>query len=57
MACKRSATNYQDQGSGGVLLMPDIPIGNGNVLSFSVGAGKDGNIYVMGRTGTDLGGL
>jgi hypothetical protein len=51
-----SATNYQDQGSGGVLLMPDIPIGNGNVQSFSVGAGKDGNIYVMGRTGSDLGG-
>jgi hypothetical protein len=51
-----SATNYQDQGSGGVLLIPDIPIGNGNVQSFSVGAGKDGNIYVMNRTGSDLGG-
>jgi hypothetical protein len=50
-----SATNYQDQGSGGVLLMPDIPIGGGNVLSLSVGAGKDGNIYYMGRTGDFLG--
>jgi Galactose oxidase, central domain/Kelch motif len=48
-----SATNYQDQGSGGVLLVPDI--GNGNVLSLSVGAGKDGNIYYMGRTGDFLG--
>jgi hypothetical protein len=50
-----SATDYQDQGSGGVLLMPDIPDGNGNVFSFAVGAGKDGNIYVMGRTGSFLG--
>jgi hypothetical protein len=50
-----SATNYQDQGSGGVLLMPDIPIGGGNVLSLAVGAGKDGNIYEMGRTGAFLG--
>jgi hypothetical protein len=50
-----SATNYQDQGSGGVLLMPDIPIGGGNVLSLAAGAGKDGNIYYMGRTGDFLG--
>jgi hypothetical protein len=50
-----SATNYQDQGSGGVLLMPDIPIGGGNVLSLAAGAGKDGNIYEMGRTGAFLG--
>ncbi len=50
-----SATNYQDQGSGGVLLMPDISIGGGNFLSLAVGAGKDGNIYEMGRTGSFLG--
>ncbi|MGA9719452.1 MAG: hypothetical protein WBQ79_14320 [Acidobacteriaceae bacterium] len=50
-----SATNYQDQGSGGVLLVPDIPFGNGNVLSLAAGAGKDGNIYIMGRTGDFLG--
>ena len=48
-------TNYQDQGSGGVLLVPDIPIGGGNFLSLAVGAGKDGNIYEMGRTGAFLG--
>jgi hypothetical protein len=50
-----SATNYQDQGSGGVLLVPDISIGGGNFLSLAVGAGKDGNIYEMGRTGSFLG--
>jgi hypothetical protein len=50
-----SATNYQDQGSGGVLLMPDIPIGGGNVLSLAAGAGMDGNIYYIGRTGDFLG--
>src|ERR1700733_1043897 len=44
-----------DQGSGGVLLMPDIPLGNGNFLSLAVGAGKDGNIYVMGRSGSFMG--
>jgi hypothetical protein len=50
-----SATNYQNQGSGGVLLMPDIPAGNGVVYSLAAGAGKDGNIYYMGRTGQNLG--
>jgi uncharacterized membrane protein len=52
---QESATNYQDQGSGGVLLVPDIPIGNGNFLSLAAGAGKDGNIYYMGRTGDFMG--
>jgi hypothetical protein len=49
-----SATNYQDQGSGGVLLVPDLNLG-GTILSLAAGAGKDGNIYVMGRTGDFLG--
>ena len=35
--------------------MPDIPLGNGNFLSLAVGAGKDGNIYVMGRSGSFMG--
>jgi outer membrane protein assembly factor BamB len=37
------------------MLMPDLPDGNGGVFSLAVGAGKDGNIYVMGRTGANLG--
>jgi hypothetical protein len=50
-----TATNYQDQGSGGVLLAPDIPVGNGVTYSLALGAGMDGNIYYMGRSGQDLG--
>jgi hypothetical protein len=48
------SANYQTQGSGGVLLVPDLNIG-GTTLSLAAGAGKDGNIYVMGRTGDFLG--
>jgi hypothetical protein len=49
-----TATNL-DEGSGGVLLVPDIPVGGGVVYSLAMGAGKDGGIYYMGRTGQDLG--
>jgi hypothetical protein len=49
------SANYQSQGTGGVLLMPDIPVGNGVVYSLAAGAGEDGNIYYMGRTGQNLG--
>ncbi len=49
-----ASANYQPQGSGGVLLVPDLNIG-GTALSLAAGAGKDGNIYVMGRTGDFLG--
>jgi hypothetical protein len=48
------STNYQDQGSGGVVLVPDLDLG-GTILSLAAGAGKDGNIYVMGRVGSFLG--
>jgi hypothetical protein len=48
------SANYQDQGSGGILLMPDIQNGNAT-LSLAAGAGKDGNIYELGRTGDFLG--
>jgi hypothetical protein len=49
-----SATNYQNQGTGGVLLVPDLDLG-GTILSLAAGAGKDSNIYVMGRVGDFLG--
>ena len=49
-----TATNYQNQGTGGVLLVPDISF-PGAVLQLAAGAGKDGNIYMMGRTGDFLG--
>ena len=42
--------NYQDQGSGGLLIVPDIDRGQGNTLSLAIGAGKDGNIYQIDRT-------
>ncbi len=38
-----------DLGSGGVVLLPDIPVGRSLVLQLAVGAGKDGNIYIVDR--------
>ena len=39
----------QDLGSGGVLLLPDVNDSNGVTRHLAVGAGKDGNIYVVDR--------
>jgi hypothetical protein len=39
----------QDLGSGGALLLPDLKDGLGNPWHLAVGAGKDGNIYVVNR--------
>jgi len=39
----------QDLGSGGELLLPDLPDRGGNMRHLVVGAGKDGNIYVVDR--------
>jgi hypothetical protein len=38
-----------DLGSGGEMLLPDLTDSNGNVKHLVVGAGKDGNIYVVDR--------
>ena len=38
-----------DFGSGGQLLLPDLVDGNGQTRHIAVGAGKDGNIYVVDR--------
>jgi PQQ-like domain len=38
-----------DFGSGGEMLLPDLTDGSGNVKHLAVGAGKDGNIYVVDR--------
>ena len=38
-----------DLGSGGVMLLPDMTDANGTVRHLAVGAGKDGNIYVVNR--------
>ena len=38
-----------DFGSGGQLLLPDLVDGNGMTRHIAVGAGKDGNIYVVDR--------
>ncbi len=38
-----------DLGSGGALVLPDLTDENGNVRRLSVGAGKDGHIYVVNR--------
>jgi hypothetical protein len=47
------AANYQDQGSGGVMLTP-MP-SNGSYPAQAIGAGKDGNIYQLGSAGNVLG--
>jgi hypothetical protein len=39
----------EDLGSGGALVLPDISDSSGNVHHLAVGAGKDGNIYVVNR--------
>lgn len=38
-----------DLGSGGVMLLPDMKDVNGTVQHLAVGAGKDGNLYVVNR--------
>ncbi len=39
-----------DLGSGGALLLPDMTDASNRVRHLAVGAGKDGNIYVVDRT-------
>ena len=43
------STSDTDLGSGGVMLLPDMTDANGTVRHLAVGAGKDGNIYVVNR--------
>ena len=38
-----------DLGSGGEMLLPDLTDGSGNTRHLAVGAGKDGNLYVVNR--------
>jgi hypothetical protein len=38
-----------DLGSGGPMVLPDLNFGTGGILNLAVGAGKDGNIYVVNR--------
>ena len=39
----------QDLGSGGAMVLPDQNDGSDNILHLAVGAGKDGNLYVVNR--------
>ncbi len=43
------SNNDTDLGSGGALVLPDITDNSGTVHHLAVGAGKDGNIYVVNR--------
>jgi hypothetical protein len=38
-----------DLGSGGAMVLPDLSYGTANILNLAVGAGKDGNLYVVNR--------
>jgi hypothetical protein len=38
-----------DLGSGAAMVLPDLSTGSGNTLHLALGAGKDGNIYVVNR--------
>jgi hypothetical protein len=38
-----------DLGSGGAMLLPDLLDGQGNTRHLGVGAGKDGNMYIVNR--------
>ena len=39
----------EDLGSGGALVLPDMQDGSGQTVHLAVGAGKDGNIYIVNR--------
>jgi hypothetical protein len=43
------AANDTDLGSGGTLILPDMKTVSGAVVHLAVGAGKDGNIYIVDR--------
>jgi hypothetical protein len=43
------SSNDTDLGSGGVMLLPDMTDADGTVRQLAVGAGKDGNMYVVDR--------
>ena len=43
------SANDQDLGSGGIMLLPDLTDSSGTVRHLAVGAGKDGNLYVVNR--------
>ncbi len=43
------STSDTDLGSGGVMLLPDMTDASGTVRHLAVGAGKDGNLYVVDR--------
>jgi outer membrane protein assembly factor BamB len=43
------SSHDQDLGSGGILLLPDQTDSGGTVRHLAVGAGKDGNLYVVNR--------
>lgn len=49
------AANYQDEGSGGVMLTPTFTSGPQVILPAAIGAGKDGNIYLLKSSGNVLG--
>src|SRR5579864_975650 len=38
-----------DLGSGGAMVLPDLTYGTASTLNLAVGAGKDGNVYVVNR--------
>ncbi len=38
-----------DLGSGGAMVLPDLTYGTAGILNLAVGAGKDGNLYVVNR--------
>jgi hypothetical protein len=43
------STNDDDLGSGGIMLLPDLTDAGATVRHLAVGAGKDGNLYVVNR--------
>jgi outer membrane protein assembly factor BamB len=45
----QESDNDEDLGSGGALVLPDMTDSSGTVHHLAVGAGKDGNIYVVDR--------
>jgi len=45
----QEAASDEDLGSGGTLVLPNMTTASGEIVHLAVGAGKDGNIYVVNR--------
>ncbi len=49
LSTSQESGSDDDLGSGGALLLPDLLDAQGNIRHLAIGAGKDGNLYIVDR--------